>query len=205
MYSLACLLLASLAIWHFSRSSTGNHLIVVLVYILAIVGLSGWVQKRTWDAFFSDADVAYVATMRLPKNTRLSKSYVREPELPPGYFWKLPNKKSLEGMYLSKTMQAGEAVNPAYLRDVPDLREKYAVYSLSGKPELADVVNAESTVRFCAGDGNCKPELAAVRVFALVCTDDTKSHCFLAVSLTDKQDAIFSTRDAAQIAIVRFR
>jgi hypothetical protein len=159
---------------------------IAITYVLAILVISSLIAVRAEDNRYLRArqpvNVNYQAARWMPMNTRIADADLRAPDdLPPGYFWSLPDVSRLRGRYVRKLYRPGDDIDPNALLPRPALPPKVQFVRIAD-PKMAAVLNAGARVELCAD--TC---LTPMFVAAVYCADDV---CYAAVArdegLTDK-------------------
>lgn len=190
IYTIAALIAATIAIrciWLRSWVPLAFCVGYALMVVLAI----NWITVRTANNSHLNGSVprvSYVARRAMPPNRRLvDDDFERPRDLPMGYFWYLPDKRELEGHYLSQNVAAQGAIDATTLLVVPKLSAAGILVPIV-PVELRSSLNATATIMLCAADNDCLP--GVITVEAIVCAPK-QAQCYAALApLNAEQKAV---------------
>jgi hypothetical protein len=162
-------------------------MLVGILYVLVVLFIDVWVivPRQRDSPYGTLSKVEYVAVRHLKANTRIRAEYLVAPrELPPGYFWYLPERAKFQGMYLKADVPKGNPVTPEMLVPWPDLTPppdgRAVAFALKDQP-TAEFLNAGARVDLCPATGDCLVRAAEVQ--AVVCSATSPPACHAVIFL----------------------
>jgi len=173
------------------------RMILLVVTYLALV----FMIARFWTAQ-GESEHQYVASKKLIKNRRLMPGDIKEPPSGPGRWgWFLPNREALEGKYVINDIPQANVISIDNLGTSPDMKLddslRPLIFSLETQPQLAQFLNAESTVDVLGIDPN--PLAQDLKVHAVVCespahADKNTGTCYAILAMSLKQEATVNSK-----------
>jgi hypothetical protein len=122
---------------------------IAALVIAVIIGAVFVSTRRQNSQFRLDSAIQYRATHTLAPNHRIAAADLAVPPgLPGDLYWRLPARSALEGHYVYHcSIEPGESVKTSKVMAMPDLTvderyERSFVYSLEGKPQLAELLDS---------------------------------------------------------------